>query len=565
MGVVYIPMAKATKRVWVGMWTDPLALVEAGRPLIGGFSSDEDEQGNSARQHQPAMVRGEVVLCIARAGGLRYLKYTWHGTNVMFVNLIPFVLWVVAEGYVLAPPLSLCLLATIPLSYFIGMAVASISAQSSPAVGAVLNATFGSIIEITLYSLALHNGKHELVEGAMRFNAKSAGVSNTMLIMTLIGGFTPTCSTKSLAVYVFIQSCCSYRAQDKADNLAAFTRVDYHKKHIYHAPTPVSAPPSAPVSHSVPTSTGTVHRLPSTPPNQQHHHHHNPAQHHGQNPHSVLMPASFMPPGSYASLATPGSPTMTLSLPAAAMSHSTSTATNSRSHPMTPRRPRPRMSPMTTTSTMATVGGRWPRSPEWSRGTSMFVLISCTITFALIAELLVDTIEAVLHSVPWIPEKFLGVTLVALVPSLTEFVNAAAFALQGNISLSLEIGSAYAVQVALIQIPALVWYSVISEYLGIVPKGGLGGGSRMLALIFPSWDFVCVFLSVFLLSYVYMEGNSNYFKGAILTAAYTVLIAAFYFASILPVHAPLSQSFVKFSAFSPALSSSTAFHRLDEL
>lgn len=61
----------------------------------------------------------------------------------------------------------LSLASVIPLSYFIGMAVASISAQSSIGMGAVINATFGSIIEILLYSIALVKGKGRLVEGSI--------------------------------------------------------------------------------------------------------------------------------------------------------------------------------------------------------------------------------------------------------------------------------------------------------------------------------------------------------------------------------------------------------------
>ena len=105
----------------------------------------------------------------------------------------------------------LSLLSVIPLSYFIGMAVASISAQSSIGMGAVINATFGSIIEILLYAFALTQGKGRLVEGSIvgsllagvllmpgasmvsgafrrkeqKFNAKSAGVTSTMLIMAM--------------------------------------------------------------------------------------------------------------------------------------------------------------------------------------------------------------------------------------------------------------------------------------------------------------------------------------------------------------------------------------------
>ena len=106
----------------------------------------------------------------------------------------------------------------LPLSYFIGMAVASISAQSSIGMGAVINATFGSIVEIILYAIALTQNKARLVEGSLvgsilagvllmpglsmcsgatrrkeqRFNARSAGVTSTMLIMAIIGILTPT-------------------------------------------------------------------------------------------------------------------------------------------------------------------------------------------------------------------------------------------------------------------------------------------------------------------------------------------------------------------------------------
>ena len=46
-------------------------------------------------------------------------------------------------------------------------------------------------------------------------------------------------------------------------------------------------------------------------------------------------------------------------------------------------------------------------------------------------------------------------------PNTTEFLNAISFAMNGNIALSMEIGSAYALQVCLLQIPALVFYSAL--------------------------------------------------------------------------------------------------------
>lgn len=181
--------------------------------------------------------RSTVLLCTYQAAGLQYYKYTVDGVNILFINLLSLVFFVIADDWFIAPYVELhhskgllgflagkafifviALLSVIPLSYFIGMAVASISAQSSIGMGAVINASFGSIIEIILYCIALTQGKSELVEGSIvgsilaavllmpglsmiggamrrkeqRFNAKSAGVTSTMLIMAIIGILTPT-------------------------------------------------------------------------------------------------------------------------------------------------------------------------------------------------------------------------------------------------------------------------------------------------------------------------------------------------------------------------------------
>ena len=53
-------------------------------------------------------------------------------------------------------------------------------------------------------------------------------------------------------------------------------------------------------------------------------------------------------------------------------------------------------------------------------------------------ELLVDVVDVVLEG-SGIDEKFLGITLFALVPNTTEFMNAISFALNGNIALRWEI------------------------------------------------------------------------------------------------------------------------------
>jgi Ca2+:H+ antiporter len=195
-----------------------------------------------AGQTAPSSKNSTVLLCTYRAVGWQYYKYTIGGVNIMFINLLPVVIFAIIDGLILLPmvearekaglevPLILALItdrqviflmslaSVIPLSYFIGMAVASISAQSSIGMGAVINATFGSVIEVILYAIALTQGKGHLVEGSIvgsllagvllmpgvsmcsgalrrkeqKFNAKSAGVTSMMLIMAFIGTLTPT-------------------------------------------------------------------------------------------------------------------------------------------------------------------------------------------------------------------------------------------------------------------------------------------------------------------------------------------------------------------------------------
>jgi len=179
----------------------------------------------------PGAAPSSILLCTYRAVGLKYWKYTIDGTNIFLINLlgiVAFVIfdyWVLYVGFGLTNALTntifvflLALFSIIPLAYFIGQAVASISAQSTMGVGAAINAFFSTIVEVFLYCVALRQGKAALVEGSIigsifagilllpgvsmcfgaikrktqRFNVKSAGVTSTMLLFATIGAFGPT-------------------------------------------------------------------------------------------------------------------------------------------------------------------------------------------------------------------------------------------------------------------------------------------------------------------------------------------------------------------------------------
>uniref|UniRef100_A0A672SHF6 Low affinity vacuolar monovalent cation/H(+) antiporter-like n=1 Tax=Sinocyclocheilus grahami TaxID=75366 RepID=A0A672SHF6_SINGR len=178
------------------------------------------------------------ILCCYHAVNLYYYKYTVDGINVFAVNLLLFVIVSLVIGYVdksnqfvsSEVKFATAVISIIPLSYYIGMGIASISAQSNFAVGAVVNATFGSITELTFYITALVRGHHqgnkclqEIVKAALtgtllgcilfipgicmiigglrhreqRFNSRSTGVSSSLLFISIGGVFAPTLFSKA--------------------------------------------------------------------------------------------------------------------------------------------------------------------------------------------------------------------------------------------------------------------------------------------------------------------------------------------------------------------------------
>ncbi|KAF9485870.1 hypothetical protein BDN70DRAFT_909968 [Pholiota conissans] len=598
-----------------------------------------------------------VLLCTYRAVGLQYYKYTVGGVNILFVNLLPVVFFVIFDGFVLMPLVEerehngqhvsgflrfiasqalifiLSLTSVIPLSYFIGMAVASISAQSSIGMGAVINATFGSIIEIILYGIALTQGKGHLVEGSIvgsllagvllmpgmsmcsgalrrkeqTFNAKSAGVTSMMLIMAIIGALAPTLfyqtygnfqlvcsgcpsSPKTPGDAPWICDHCYYKHPDPVDDpfyqstvkslmyfCAAILLFSYlvglwfslrtHASQIWQNPQQLLQPMELPthnrlslynkIIHPAQSTqlSGTLHRKSSNANANAANNSNAPSRTETPLPPSLSpYPASVPTPATHAALSPRLNPNP---MPTASPSFQRKVSyaqpnflpvLESVDHAVKNTDLRNLTQPLTTDDftravAVATVsalrhqqthgqGGKVRTeheaagghdAPSWSRTTSASVLLACTFLYAIIAELLVDVVDVILED-SGIDEKFLGITLFALVPNTTEFMNAISFALNGNIALSMEIGSAYALQVCLLQIPAMVafsaWYDPVN----------MGEVAKTFSLIFPRWDVIAIILAMFLMTYTYIEAKSNYHRGSILILSYLVLTAGFYFA-----------------------------------
>ncbi|XP_031438816.1 low affinity vacuolar monovalent cation/H(+) antiporter-like [Clupea harengus] len=134
---------------------------------------------------------------------------------------------------------------------------------------------------------------------------------------------------------------------------------------------------------------------------------------------------------------------------------------------------------------------------------------------AACADLTTENIRPIISNSS-VSQYFIGVTVLAMVPELPEIVNGIQFALQNNISLSLEVGSCIAVQVCMIQIPLLILFNAFYD-VGFV-------------LIFSDLHLWASIFSVILVNYIFMDGKSDYFQGSALVMVYLILLASYFFA-----------------------------------
>ncbi|XP_042571801.1 low affinity vacuolar monovalent cation/H(+) antiporter [Cyprinus carpio] len=429
-------------------------------------------QATETQEHE-----SRVILCCYHAVNLYYYKYTVDGINVFAVNLLLLVIVSLVIGYVdksnefvsSEVKFATAVSSIIPLSYYIGMGIASISAQSNFAVGAVVNATFGSITELTFYITALVRGHHqgnkclqEIVKAALtgtllgcilfipgicmiigglrhseqRFNSRSAGVSSSLLFISVGGVFAPTLFSKAYGNLV-CEDCTNSTGTNSS---GSFTCKNCHydlsenSYSLFH-------------SHIEPL----VYTI------------------------SILLPVSYI-----------------IGLIFTLKTHSHIYDIH-----------------------VGDGTGHLGASVHWSRWRALLILIVATVLMSACADLTTEHIQPILsHSS--ISQYFIGVTVLAMVPEIPEIVNGVQFALQNTISLSFEVGSCIAVQVCMIQIPILVLFNIFYD-VGFV-------------LIFSDLHLWASIFSVIVVNYIFMDGKSDYFQGTALVVVYLILLALYYFA-----------------------------------
>ena len=149
-----------------------------------------------------------------------------------------------------------------------------------------------------------------------------------------------------------------------------------------------------------------------------------------------------------------------------------------------------------------------------SLGRAVGLLLAATAGVALMSELLVGAVEETAE-VFGMNEVFVGVILVALIGNAAEHSTAILMAAKNRMDAALTIAVGSSIQVALFVAPLLVF---LSYWIAPHP----------LDLLFTTLEVVAVGISVWIMSLVAQDGESNWMEGVLLLAVYVILGMAFY-------------------------------------
>lgn len=152
---------------------------------------------------------------------------------------------------------------------------------------------------------------------------------------------------------------------------------------------------------------------------------------------------------------------------------------------------------------------------SWSARKSLGILAGATALVSWMAHVLVGVVEPTAAQLG-MTEVFIGVMIVAVVGNAAEHSTAILMALEDRMDLSLGIAIGSSTQIALFAAPLLVFLSYV---IGPAP----------MDLVFTPAEVLAVVLSVFIVSMVAEDGESNWLEGVQLLAVYIILGILFYF------------------------------------
>lgn len=175
---------------------------------------------------------------------------------------------------------------------------------------------------------------------------------------------------------------------------------------------------------------------------------------------------------------------------------------------------------LTSTSLAAEGGSEVEGNPHagghvWPMWMVIGVLVLATVMIALISEGLITALDPAIEAMG-LSSEFAGLTFFAIVPAMSEYINAAMFAARNHLTLAMEIGRAVTLQTAYIQVPVLILASIFIKT------------DEPFTILFNIFDFVVVFFAVFLQMVMAENKSHNWYKGAVLLMTYASILGIFF-------------------------------------
>ncbi|TPX43252.1 hypothetical protein SeMB42_g04795 [Synchytrium endobioticum] len=152
--------------------------------------------------------------------------------------------------------------------------------------------------------------------------------------------------------------------------------------------------------------------------------------------------------------------------------------------------------------------------PKLNYAFAIVLLLIVTVMISVCADYLVGSIEG-LTTQFGLTQAFVGIILLPIVGNAAEHYTAVLMAMKNKMNLAISVAIGSSMQIALLVTPALVllgwWWN------------------QPLTLAFPPFMSVTIFVAVFVVNSLIMDGESNWIEGAMLLAAYCILAVAFFY------------------------------------
>ncbi|KAK4200047.1 putative calcium transporter [Triangularia verruculosa] len=169
-----------------------------------------------------------------------------------------------------------------------------------------------------------------------------------------------------------------------------------------------------------------------------------------------------------------------------------------------------------------------PTSPDDSQSTStdktpiwppILLLVISTALISLQAEFMISSIDPLLASDTGLSEAFIGLILLPIVGNAAEHLTAVTVALKNKMDLAIGVAVGSSIQIALFVTPLVVMLGWAMD--------------KEMSLFFTLFETVCVVVSAFIVSFLVLDGRSNYLEGALLVAGYVMIaVAAFFYPDV---------------------------------